>query len=109
MAKVTDQGQIPDIADGDKWHIVDVSDTTDDPAGSSFYTTPLQAKSYFNQFQASSLSDDDASYMYFGDVSWRIRRVLRTDGTALEADMANNGGYGTLAAAWPDRATLTYS
>lgn len=34
--KITDLTGIPSLADGDLFEIVDVSDTTDDPAGSSF-------------------------------------------------------------------------
>ncbi len=70
--------------------------------------------SYTDEFQPASLSDITTTYMYFGDnvngdANWRIRRVQRDDATATIANMGNNGGYATLAAAWADRTTLTYA
>ena len=61
-------------------------------------------------FTPADLSASDATYLYFGfDTSpWRVRRVLRADGTADEATQSNNGSYANLTAAWPDRAILTY-
>ena len=60
-------------------------------------------------FQPATLSDEDTTYMYFGDETWRVRRVLRADGTANIANIINNPAQTTLAAAWPLRVTLTYA
>ena len=70
----------------------------------------LNSLSSGSGFTPADLSASDATYLYFGfDTDWRIRRVLRADGTADEATNLNNGGYANLTAAWPDRATLTYA
>ena len=54
------------------------------------------------------IDDSDATYFYFGwnsvGDSWLIQRQVRA--TAITASV--NSGYANLAAAWADRATLTY-
>lgn len=51
----------------------------------------------------------DATYFYFGWESvnggWLVQRQLRSDGSTQSATT----GYADLAAAWPNRATLTYA
>lgn len=70
----------------------------------------LSSLSSGSGFTPADISAGDATYLYFGfDTNWRIRRVLRADGTATEATNINNGSYANLAAAWPDRAILVYA
>lgn len=58
-------------------------------------------------FGPADLWAHDETYLYFGfEDGWRIRRVLRADGTSGEAGSA---GYADLAAAWPNRVGLTYA
>ena len=45
-AKLATRGQIPAISDDDIFHLVDVSDTTSDPTGTSRYSTIAQLASY---------------------------------------------------------------
>lgn len=54
--------------------------------------------------------DYDGTYTYFGSeaTDWRINRYTSA-GVKTTANESNNGSYGSLAAAWVDRATLTYS
>jgi hypothetical protein len=56
----------------------------------------------------------EGTYLYYGGNriggDWAINRFLQADlDTMVVADESNNGSYQTLAAAWPDRATLTYA
>lgn len=114
LAKLTARTQNTTLAAGDFIHVVDISDTAQDAAGSS-YKVPLSAlQTFVDEFQPASLSDITSVYMYFGDnvngdANWRIRRVVRASGTATIANMGNNGGYATLATAWTDRESLTYA
>jgi len=56
--------------------------------------------------------DTDATYYFYGgidaDSDWKINRYLKTTFVRSSADEANNPSKTTLAAAWPDRLTLTY-
>ena len=56
----------------------------------------------------------EGGFLYMGwtddfSSSWGIRRVSLTTGAAATATVANNSAYTTLAAAWPQRASLTYA
>ena len=57
--------------------------------------------------------DSDPVYFYFGwasvDGSWLIRRQTRSTSLTLNANIVNNASYANLSAAWPARASLTYS
>jgi len=57
--------------------------------------------------------DTDATYYFYGgidtDSDWKINRYLKTTFVRSSADEANNPSKVTLAAAWPDRLTLTYA
>ena len=61
----------------------------------------------------SEFDDTDSTYYFYGGVDeavdWKINRYHKTTFVKTSANEANNGGYGTLAAAWPDRLTLTYA
>lgn len=68
-----------------------------------------------SEFLVQVLSDtDSATYYYYGgldsDGGWKINRILKTDlNSRQSATIANNGSYGTLSAAWTDRASLNYA
>ena len=59
--------------------------------------------------------DTNATYFYFGwtdqgtSGNWLIRRANRSTLVELDADLATDGGYADLAAAWVDKATLNYA
>ena len=65
-------------------------------------------------FLVNPRSDKDSSYFYFGGEEssgdWKINRYPVSDVSTKEsATEAANSSYATLAAAWTDRTTLTYS
>lgn len=56
----------------------------------------------------------DATYYYYGGTDsaadWKINRYLKSDlNDVTSADEVGNGSYGSLGAAWTDRATLIYA
>ena len=61
----------------------------------------------------SEFDDTDGTYYFYGGVDlavdWKINRYHKTTFVKTSADEGNNGGYASLAAAWPDRLTLTYA
>lgn len=61
----------------------------------------------------SEFDDTDGTYYFYGGVDlavdWKINRYDKTTFVKTSADEGNNGGYASLAAAWPDRLTLTYA
>lgn len=65
----------------------------------------------FRKFQQSEY-ESTGTYHYFGGISlgkWKVFRVTVADpGEKLAATETNNEGVTSLAAAWTDRATLTY-
>lgn len=70
--------------------------------GSAFLRTPDE------------VDDTDETYFYWGWTdtaagSWQVRRTLRANAAKTDATIVGDAGYADLAAAWIDRATLTYS
>lgn len=57
--------------------------------------------------------DSGAVYFYFGwasvNGSWLVRRQTRATSLTQNANIVNNASYANLTAAWPARASLTYS
>ncbi len=64
---------------------------------------------------ATYYDDDDATYFYFGwtaaqtEGEWLVRRANRASLQETDAQQTGNPGYADLDAAWPNRASLTYS
>ena len=60
--------------------------------------------------EIADISANNATYLYFGFsfAGWKIRRVLRADGTDGIANSGNNA-YSDLSSAWASRETLNYA
>lgn len=70
----------------------------------------LEAGSGGSTGSQAELSSADALFLYFGFLDpWKVRRVLRADGSTTEATQANNPAVLNLTTAWPVRGTLTYA
>lgn len=108
-ARVTDQSAIPVIAGGDKFHIVDVSDTTDNAAGSSKYGTPTQMAAFVSatantfsevqNFTEKAILVDTSASADAIDKGFNIERTLALGATQVSASVygyfTNSGTNGT--------------
>ena len=68
----------------------------------------------FENFKVTDTDLTNASHYYYGGESpagiWAINRYVKPGGTSrVVANQENNPSYTTIAAAWPDRTTLSYS
>ena len=126
--KITELPVLATVTTDDVFVIVDIGTNTTYQANSNVVINSLVGGTYstisnaavlansianITQFLANpDMFEETSLYFYMGwdsvNGGWLIRKQVRTNSSFTDATIANNGSYANLAAAWVDRAILTY-